>query len=185
MEMINIIILVVLVILVPIIPAFILYKSLPALTKVSGPFKGLNIQLSGSFAGYFIIVLLTTGLIVTYWETCPRYQLWTIKGIIRLSGEDIVQGVDLSIKPPNPYVDPTGGFNIKVPLEKEEVVNSAISIHKEGYSPVTISLDKEKEPHGVKLSKNTITIKEDIILQSQKNAPNYSSDQGIIPKQIQ
>jgi hypothetical protein len=185
MDMANLTILVVLAILVPIIPAFLLYKSLPARTTVSGPFKGLNIQLSGSFAGYFIIVLLTTGLIVTYWETCPKYQLWTITGNIRLSGEDIVQGVDLSIKPPHPYIDPTGGFIIKVPLEKEEIVNSAISIHKEGYSPVAISLNKEKEPHGVEFYKETITIKKDIILQSQKNAPNYSSDQGIVPKQIQ
>ena len=44
--------------LIPLIPAYILYKTLPAQTSVSGPFKGLTINLSGAFAGYFLLVLI-------------------------------------------------------------------------------------------------------------------------------
>ena len=44
--------------LVPLIPAYILYKTLPAETSVSGPFQGLKINLSGAFGGYFLLVLI-------------------------------------------------------------------------------------------------------------------------------
>jgi len=44
-------------ILFPVLPAYVLYKALPARTSVKGPFKGLNIQLSGAFGGYFLLVL--------------------------------------------------------------------------------------------------------------------------------
>jgi len=65
-ELMNITILVVLIVIMPIIPAYILYKSLPARTTVSGPFKGLNIQLTGAFGGYFVVVLLIAGFITGY-----------------------------------------------------------------------------------------------------------------------
>jgi len=48
--------------LVPLVPAYILYRNLPSETKVSGPFKGLNLQLTGAFAGYFVLVLFGSGL---------------------------------------------------------------------------------------------------------------------------
>jgi hypothetical protein len=49
-------------ILAPLIPAYVLYRQLPAKTSVVGPFKGLSIKLSGAFAGYFLLVLLTIAL---------------------------------------------------------------------------------------------------------------------------
>ena len=46
------------IVILPIIPAFILFKWLPPKkTFASGPFKGLNLKLTGSFAGYFVVLL--------------------------------------------------------------------------------------------------------------------------------
>src|SRR5258707_515623 len=50
------------ILLLPLIPAFLLYKFLPSRTSVSGPFKGLNIKLTGAFGGYFLLVLTAIGV---------------------------------------------------------------------------------------------------------------------------
>ncbi len=50
------------VMLLPLIPAFLLYKFLPSKTSVSGPFKGLNLKLTGAFGGYFLLVLTAIGV---------------------------------------------------------------------------------------------------------------------------
>ena len=50
------------VLLLPLIPAFLLYKFLPSKTNVSGPFKGLNLKLTGAFGGYFLLVLTAIGV---------------------------------------------------------------------------------------------------------------------------
>ena len=50
------------VLLLPLIPAFLLYKFLPSRTSVSGPFKGLNLKLTGAFGGYFLLVLTAIGV---------------------------------------------------------------------------------------------------------------------------
>lgn len=50
------------VLLLPLIPAFLLYKFLPSRTSVSGPFKGLNLKLTGAFGGYFLLVITSIGI---------------------------------------------------------------------------------------------------------------------------
>ena len=50
------------VLLLPLIPAFLLYKFLPSKTSVSGPFKGLNLKLTGAFGGYFLLVVTAIGV---------------------------------------------------------------------------------------------------------------------------
>lgn len=50
------------ILLVPLVPALILYKFLPSKTNVAGPFKGLNLKLSGAFGGYFLLVLIAAGI---------------------------------------------------------------------------------------------------------------------------
>jgi hypothetical protein len=84
--------------LLPLIPAFILYKFLPSKTAVKGPFKGLNINLTGAFGGYFLLVLISLGLIYTLRNDKlsaelkqakqdlvterSKYQQWTMSGRI-------------------------------------------------------------------------------------------------------
>ena len=48
--------------LLPLIPAFLLYKFLPSKTSVAGPFKGLNLKLTGAFGGYFLLVVTAIGV---------------------------------------------------------------------------------------------------------------------------
>lgn len=50
------------VMLLPLVPAFLLYKFLPSRTSVGGPFKGLNIKLTGAFSGYFLLVITAIGI---------------------------------------------------------------------------------------------------------------------------
>jgi len=50
------------VLLLPLVPAFLLYKFLPSKTNVSGPFKGLNLKLTGAFGGYFLLVVTAIGV---------------------------------------------------------------------------------------------------------------------------
>jgi hypothetical protein len=50
------------VLLLPLVPAFLLYKFLPSRTSVGGPFKELNIKLTGAFGGYFLLVITAIGV---------------------------------------------------------------------------------------------------------------------------
>lgn len=52
----------VIIFLLPLIPSFLLYKFLPSKSTATGPFKGLNLKLSGAFAGYFILLLFAGGI---------------------------------------------------------------------------------------------------------------------------
>jgi hypothetical protein len=49
------------ILLMPMVPAVFFYWLLPGSATVSGPFKKLNIRLTGAFAGYFLLVLVSYG----------------------------------------------------------------------------------------------------------------------------
>ncbi len=137
----NIIYIVVIVIL-PIIPAFILFRKLPSKAIATGPFQGLNLNLSGAFAGYFIIVLVVSTS-VTFFYQRPKYDLWTIKGQIRLDRSDAsgdARNANLSIQPPKQTIFPDGKFEfVNVPYKKGEALPSII-VAKEGYGLATAHL---------------------------------------------
>ena len=67
------------ILLLPLIPAFILYKTLPAETNVKGPFKGLTINLSGAFAGYFLLVLIALGFCMMDFNSNKQVTIDTLK----------------------------------------------------------------------------------------------------------
>ena len=58
--------------LLPIIPAYILYKSLPSEAQVDGPFKGLNIKLTGAFGGYFLLVMISIAAFLAMQNAKPE-----------------------------------------------------------------------------------------------------------------
>ncbi|HTS45817.1 MAG TPA: hypothetical protein VMH01_15565 [Puia sp.] len=62
METINLISSLAAILLIPLLPAYIIYKFLPSRTAVKGPFRGLHINLTGAFGGYFLLVIITVGL---------------------------------------------------------------------------------------------------------------------------
>jgi len=79
------------VILAPGIPAYILYSRLPPeKTIVTGPFKGLEVQLTGAFAAYFLLVLVAMGFMMTLlnrrreWLQSSQYETWIVKGELAL-----------------------------------------------------------------------------------------------------
>lgn len=142
----DLIILVSIVVLLPIIPAYILYKALPSGATVSGPYKGLSIQLKGAFAGYFIVALLASGFITGYPHLKPKpdYDLWTVQGKIQLEegGMDL-EGTTISIKPPEQNVNEEGRFLIEnIPLPKQlGLKKPSLVINKEGYGIKCLTLE--------------------------------------------
>jgi hypothetical protein len=124
--------LVLLVVLLPIIPAYILYKTLPSRTKVSGPFKGLNIQLTGAFTGYTLLN--------------QEYELWTVEGKIQLKQGDFNPiGTIIAIKPPEQTLYTKGRFVIEnVPLAKKiGVKKPSLLIQKKGYKIIEVTLETD------------------------------------------
>lgn len=142
----NLIMLLLLVVLLPIIPAYIIYRSLPSRTKVSGPFKGLNIQLSGAFGGYFIVALLTGSFITSYTLLNPDYELWTVEGKIQLhQGNFNPKDTIIAIKPPVQTLYMNGRFVIEnVPLPKHlGTKKPSLLIKKQGYEVKEVTLETQ------------------------------------------
>ncbi len=112
------------IVIAPLIPAIILYKFLPSRTQVTGPFKGLKIDLSGAFAAYFLVALVLGGYISNESTSrrnearqeierllATRVILWTVTGTLQVEGgsaEDL-RNVDWVIRPPVPPVPASDG----------------------------------------------------------------------------
>jgi hypothetical protein len=155
------------VVLVPLIPAFLLYKYLPpGRTDVGGPFKGLDIKLSGAFAGYFLVVLIVTSLLVFLIKTkpsptcppCPQppahqYEVYTVTGKVNLSSDTGSPKLDyklinLSLVPSERTVRPDGTFSFEIPVRpgqkgQPELPDLIVDYVVPGYEAVTIHLDEK------------------------------------------
>jgi hypothetical protein len=153
------------VVLVPLIPAFLLYKFLPpGRTEVGGPFKGLDIKLSGAFAGYFLVVLIVTSLLVFLIKTkpvppcpvCPtppatQYEVYTVTGKVDLESDPNSQidykQLTFSLEPAERTVKPDGSFSLEIPVKpgqngKPEFPYLIVGHQNGGYSAETIPLDQ-------------------------------------------
>ena len=146
----NDLVLITFTILLPLTPAYILYKALPAKTKVSGPFQGLNIQLSGAFGGYFLLVLVIIGFISSRpGPPDPRYQVWKVTGKMKFdkSWTDAEkEKVQLSLIPGNQRIYANGDFEMLMALEVAEggkLKFPKLLLRQDGYQIVTIDLDKD------------------------------------------
>jgi hypothetical protein len=99
-----------LVILLPIIPAFILFKALPASGDVSGKLQGLQIKLSGAFAGYFAVVVL---ILANHKVLIPSpVQVWVVTGDVVDENGRAMNPLDIaniSISPPSLASEQTPG----------------------------------------------------------------------------
>lgn len=144
-------------VLLPIIPAYILYKTLPARTSVSGPFQGLNIQLTGAFGGYFLIFIVIVGLIYSRQQP-PRYEVWTVTGKVALKDSDTSHPAelnynDITVVPPPALLYSDGRFDLDVlvkPGQGDSLVFPTISINHQGYGSLTIPLGDQQPTFGGK-----------------------------------
>lgn len=141
--------LVVLTILLPLVPAVIIYRFLPSRTFVTGPFKGLNIQLSGAFAGYFILVLVMGGFISTRPKT---YEVWTVKGkaVLAAPAEALVES-DISVRPNAVTFFGDGSFALDIPVRRNqagELDFPTLIVHHDGYESVYIPLGGKRYAFG-------------------------------------
>ncbi len=131
-------------ILVPLIPAYIIYRFLPSKTIVSGPFQGLNVQLSGAFGGYFLLVLVMTGFIYSR-PPQTTYEVWTIEGNIVLGKEGgTLKASDISVVPSLIEFPSDKRFRLDVPIKRgqaDQLVFPSLRIQHDGYESVSLPID--------------------------------------------
>lgn len=154
----------------PLVPAILLYKLFEQKTFVSGPFQGLRLDLSGAFAGYFLILLLCSGLLYGPLDRGRELRneiakltdqlndakdlgtAWTVSGTIRLKDSQYasLQGASVTIFPA-PRITRDGVFQIQVVRDKSGTSPRLppIEISNPGYFPETVHL----EPMSGKLGK--------------------------------
>jgi hypothetical protein len=70
------------ILLLPLIPAVSLYKLFEQKTIVTGPFKGLRLDLSGAFAGHFLLLIVCVGMLLG-----PLHQTQDYKKAIATSNK--------------------------------------------------------------------------------------------------
>jgi hypothetical protein len=122
----------VVVVLVPVIPAFLLYKYLPeGKARVGGPFRGLNIKLSGAFAGYFLVLLIATSMLVFLIKQRPppvqrQYEVYTVRGKIDLqkTGDQSprfdYKQLSFTFEPSQQQVFSDGSFMLEIPVKPNQ-----------------------------------------------------------------
>lgn len=136
-------------VILPIVPAYVLYKTLPAKTTVTGPFKGLDIQLTGAFGGYFLVLLVVVGLLFALQPPPPGLQVWEVSG--RVASPRPVELSDFSIQPPRADVGPDGSFELSVLVEVDAEGNfdfPTVFISRPGFEPATISFNAKRPTFG-------------------------------------
>jgi len=150
----DVIIYIIVIMLVPLVPALILYKFLPSNTIVNGPFKGLTIDLSGAFGGYFLLVLIASGFIAMFkGDNNPYFDVWKVTGNVAYLtnntdhnnlSERMVEGVGIRIVPPIYHVETKGSFSADVIVfsdaEGKPMSAPSLAIGKKGYIEQQINL---------------------------------------------
>ena len=180
------------VLLIPLIPAMLLYKFLPSKTAVDGPFKGLNIKLSGAFSGYFLLVLLAISISVMVSRSentklheqldqlkalNANYQDWEITGKVDVDNPPLTT-IFSNIDKAQP--DNSGFFRTKILLKKNRnTLNMLCIYHRSGRYKI-LNLNKEFPPNDIEnyninidTSTRKIKISKTISLVSQ----DYNSQQ--------
>jgi hypothetical protein len=140
------------VILLPIVPAVLIFKLIPGNSVVvSGPFKGLRLNLGGAFAAYFLIMLVALELENSVLRP-ERYERWQVSGNIGFQpGQGTfpspTDGLMLVI-PPRPGIDKSGHISFAIALDQNiggllDMSQVTIDYSGVGYQTVTMPLDPD------------------------------------------
>jgi hypothetical protein len=148
------------ILLLPLVPAFLLYKFLPSKTNVSGPFKGLNVKLTGAFGGYFLLVLTSLGVffpilknqqqkqievleqkITELTKNAGKQENWQLHGMVASS---IPQQTTLFFNRQGARFEPTGEFEMAFAVDKmngKAILPKSVCIFNkaDGYKVINIS----------------------------------------------
>jgi hypothetical protein len=149
-------------IFLPFLPALILYWILPSKAEISGSyFHGVQVRLAGAFGGYFILVLVTGGLLKQFHHDLTshanHFPLWKVEGTIAKSNNGPVlfrNQTDVLLEPASLHATQINedlvAFTISVPLQLTQngkkdhlTVDSPFDrlvIAHEGYFPRPIDL---------------------------------------------
>src|SRR5439155_9530982 len=110
-----------LIVLVPILPAFALFRFLPSTADVGGPLKGLNVKISGAFAGYIVGVLVSwqvaTSLLEPTWA-----DNWKVYGHVAFidasSAHPAPPELVVMVRPPVPDIQSNGDLKVTIPIAR-------------------------------------------------------------------
>ena len=183
------------ILLIPLVPAMLLYKFLPSKTAVDGPFKGLNIKLSGAFSGYFLLVLIAISISIMVGrsqnkklhehikeltqkleETNLNYQDWEISGKVDVENPPLTT-IFSNVDKAQP--DNSGIFQTKVLLEKNKnKLNMLCFYHQSGRYKI-LNLNKDFPPddivnYDIKVDTANKRIKINKIISINSTERNYS-----------
>jgi hypothetical protein len=169
--------------LVPLFPAVLLYKTLPSLADVSGPFKGLNIKLTGAFAGYFLLVLLSCGFayfVMTHEK--QKYEVWEVSGVLGsldTKGKPVnVIASTITLVPSESEIYSDGPFKVKIMVKPGHTEGARefpqLHFFQHGYNkevlPVTDEYAKIEEKKKKVIFRNEIKLKP---LEERPSAPDW------------
>ena len=189
-------------VLLPLIPAYILYKTLPAKTNVKGPFKGLNIQLTGAFGGYFLLVLVVFSFVYSrpprpIIVNCPppdpyRYEVYKVRGHISVEQKSDIKDIALAVQPSEHSITPDGDFQLEITVKPgqtgEPTFPSLVFGHPE-YLPETVHLTESPASFGEQYhieynkSAKTIVVKDPVELKKKDTEPSFAPNQKAQPIQ--
>ncbi|HEX8140117.1 MAG TPA: hypothetical protein VF544_21320 [Pyrinomonadaceae bacterium] len=172
----------------PIVPAYLLYRALPAgrKTKVSGPWKGLSIQLTGAFAGYFLLFITMSGFILMRPEPPDKeYKVWEVTGKVALDGKNSYKQNDFRIStlPASINIQHDGKFTMAVVAQGSARL-PIIKFEGDGYEPRDVDLEDVPKPDAQLIPKGRpplITLGETVFLprETQLNLANAQAPQEI------
>jgi hypothetical protein len=174
------------ILLLPLIPALMIYKFLPSTTVIKGPFKGLHLDLTGAFGGYFLLVLVSIPVIYALQnnqlskelenmkrelsEEKSKYQYWSITGILKSNEPEITK---IFIDGENPIPNRSGMFTAACFIPYDIVTheihlpNSVCFYNRnEGYKIVNLTKNNEAIIDSIK---KNISIKDSILMSRNFN----------------
>ena len=171
----EIIIYVAAVLFLPLLPAFILYKLLPSRATVNGPFRGLTINLSGAFAGYFLLVLIATFMVREHIQRdyeSRNFQVWKVIGKVSspenyqdFAGKPVVR---FEPKPINVFSD--GHFELEIIVRRSSTGSDSMDFPKVLFGGPTHKKEtryiKFNDEFHVDPKTRTIAFKDEILLKA-------------------
>lgn len=172
------------IVLVPLVPAFFLFRFLKSRAAASGkatvnigPFKDIQVDVSGSFAGY--VITLVAMFLIFQQVSKPAHQVWTVEGKIsyEFSNQTLtLKDIKPSIIPETFQVAENGFFQMKIVVprsEKGTLMFPQLQFGHEGFGSETVLLEKKEietlKNYEVLLNSDEqiITVRKPIVLKSK------------------